>query len=165
MKCLVCNKELTGNICERCGFPRVSVVGGAEDSPLIKTAVHDYKENLLREITVEMETYQYKEDGNKLVLAQTSRIPVGQQLQNLETDQCTWFKEDFARIEAGENMTLTLFINNKGSEIRKEISLKAPDIRSFWNVGLKAKDGMDYTVILGTVDNYVETESFCILDK
>ena len=62
-------------------------------------------------------------------------------------------------------MTLTLFINNKGSEIRKEISLKAPDIRSFWNVGLKAKDGMDYTVILGTVDNYVETERFCILDK
>ena len=56
MKCLVCNKELTGNICERCGFPRVSVVGGAEDSPLVKTAVHDYKENLLREITVEMET-------------------------------------------------------------------------------------------------------------
>ena len=70
MKCLVCNKELTGNICERCGFPRVSVVGGAEDSPLVKTAVHDYKENLLREITVEMETYQYKEAGNKLVLAQ-----------------------------------------------------------------------------------------------
>lgn len=135
MKCLICNKELTGNVCERCGFPKISVVGGAEDDPVVKTAVHDYKENILKKITVEMETYQYKEDGNKLVLAQTDRIPIGKQLQNLDKDQCTWFQEDFARMEAGEPMTLTLFINNDGREVRREISLKAPDIRSFWKAG------------------------------
>ena len=55
MKCLICNKELTGNVCERCGFPKISVVGGAEDDPVVKTAVHDYKENILKKITVEME--------------------------------------------------------------------------------------------------------------
>ena len=152
MKCLICNKELTGNVCERCGFPKISVVGGAEDDPVVKTAVHDYKENILKKITVEMETYQYKEDGNKLVLAQTDRIPIGKQLQNLDKDQCTWFQEDFARMEAGEPMTLTLFINNDGREVRREISLKAPDIRSFWKVGLKSQGGMDYTVVLGTAD-------------
>ena len=48
MKCLICNKELTGNVCERCGFPKISVVGGAEDDPVVKTAVHDYKENILK---------------------------------------------------------------------------------------------------------------------
>ena len=148
MKCLICNKELTGNVCERCGFPKISVVGGAEDDPVVKTAVHDYKENILKKITVEMETYQYKEDGNKL-----------------DKDQCTWFQEDFARMEAGEPMTLTLFINNDGREVRREISLKAPDIRSFWKAGLKSQGGMDYTVVLGTADRYAETESFCILDK
>lgn len=165
MKCLICNKELTGNVCERCGFPKIYVVGGAEDDPVVKTAVHDYKENILKKITVEMETYQYKEDGNKLVLAQTDRIPIGKQLQNLDKDQCTWFQEDFARMEAGEPMTLTLFINNDGREVRREISFKAPDIRSFWKVGLKSQGGMDYTVVLGTADRYAETESFCILDK
>ena len=76
MKCLVCNKELNGNICERCGFPKIVVVGGAEDDPVVKTAVHDFKDNILKKITIEMETYQYKEDGSKLVLAQTDRIPV-----------------------------------------------------------------------------------------
>lgn len=112
-----------------------------------------------------METYQYKEDGNKLVLAQTDRIPIGKQLQNMDKDRCTWFQEDFARMEAGEPMTLTLFINNDGREVRREISLKAPDIRSFWKAGLKSQGGMDYTVVLGTADRYAETESFCILDK
>lgn len=165
MKCLVCNKELNGNICERCGFPKIVVVGGAEDDPVVKTAVHDFKDNILKKITIEMETYQYKEEGSKLVLAQTDRIPIGTQLQDLEENQCTWFQEDFARMEAGEDMTLTLFINNDGSEVRREINLKAPDIRSFWKVGLKSQGAVDYTVVLGTADNYVETEKFCILDK
>lgn len=165
MKCLVCNKELNGNICERCGFPKIVVVGGAEDDPVVKTAVHDFKDNILKKITIEMETYQYKEEGSKLVLAQTDRIPVGTQLQDLEENQCTWFQEDFARMEAGEDMTLTLFIKNDGSEVRREINLKAPDIRSFWKVGLKSQGAVDYTVVLGTADDYVETEKFCILDK
>ena len=68
-------------------------------------------------------------------------------------------------MEAGEDMTLTLFINNDGSEVRREINLKSPDIRSFWKVGLKSQGAVDYTVVLGTADNYVETEKFCILDK
>ena len=165
MKCLICKEELTGNVCTRCGFPKISVVGGPQDDPVIKKAVHDYREKMLKKVTIEMETYQYKEDGNKLVLDKTSRIPVGEQLQNLKKGQCTWFQEDFARMEAGEDMTLTLFIRNDGKETRREIRLKAPDIRSFWNAGLKAEDGMDYVVVLGTKDNYVETESFCILDK
>ena len=165
MTCLVCNKELNGNICERCGFPKIAVVGGAEDDPVVKTAVHDFKANILKKITIEMETYQYKEEGSKLVLAQTGRIPIGTRLQDLEENQCTWFQEDFARMEAGEDMTLTLFINNDGSEVRREINLKSPDIRSFWKVGLKSQGAVDYTVVLGTADNYVETEKFCILDK
>ncbi len=67
-------------------------------------------------------------------------------------------------MEAGEPMTLTLFINNDGREVRREISLKAPDIRSFWKAGLKSQGGMDYSCSR-TADRYAETESFCILDK
>ena len=36
MKCLICKEELTGNVCTRCGFPKISVVGGAEDDPVIR---------------------------------------------------------------------------------------------------------------------------------
>ena len=127
--------------------------------------------NIVAENTIVEQELKEKTDVRKAVYGVFKRIIdilggfVGEQLQNLKKGQCTWFQEDFARMEAGEDMTLTLFIRNDGKEIRREIRLKAPDIRSFWKAGLKAEDGMDYAVVLGTKDNYVETESFCILDK
>lgn len=78
MKCLICNKELTGNVCERCGFPKISVVGGAEDDPVVKTAVHDYKENILKKITVEMKPISTKKTETNW----SSRRQTGFRLEN-----------------------------------------------------------------------------------
>ena len=108
-----------------------------------KTGDYDYKENILK---------NHCRDGNLSV--QRRRKQTYSRADRPDSDwknsyriwikiKCTWFQEDFARMEAGEPMTLTLFINNDGREVRREISLKAPDIRSFWKAGLKSQGGMD----------------------
>lgn len=165
MKCAVCKKEISGSLCDRCKFPRIVVVGGSEDDPLVKKAARDYREHLLKGIRIELETYQYREVNGELELGETKRISLGEELERLSQDGIRWFPKLFARGDAGEDMTLTLYFTSVGNEKIKKLHVQSPDIQSLWKVGLKALDGLDFSVVIGGESDYVETESFCVLDE
>lgn len=163
MKCLVCDCEVTGSTCPRCGFHTVVVLGSDRQSSAVTEAAENYRQNLLQKTVIELETYEYKLDNYVPSLADISRVRIPDHVGSLRSGEMTWFDREFVSMEAGEDLQLIFHITRDGKVQKKEIQLKAPDIKGPWKVGLMAKGFLDFALVLGSEQQHIETEPFCII--
>lgn len=161
MKCYVCGMDHVSREdgeCPDCGFQLASMSGAEslqEYEAAVKEMAEEYRELYREAVTVGLVVYSYKEDeaGENLVIDQTEEIP----LLGTESSvgKILWYPEAFARIEAGEKVSLTLSVEKpRAGKIEKQAEFTAPDWGSvFWKIGILEKEQLSFTLILAADEN------------
>ena len=139
--------------CPDCGFQMASMAGTEtveEYEAAIKEMAEEYREIYREAVTVGLMVYSYKEDeaGENLIIDRTEEIPLLGTASSVGVIQ--WYPEAFARIDAGESLSLTLCVQKpRQGEIEKKVELTAPDWGSvFWRIGILEKEQLSFTLIL-----------------
>ena len=140
MKCYVCGMDHVSREdgeCPDCGFQLASMSGAEslqEYEAAVKEMADEYRELYREAVTVGLTVYSYKEDeaGENLVIDKIEEIPL---LGNESSvGKILWYPEAFARLEAGEKVSLTLSVEKpREGQIEKKAEFTAPDWGSvFW---------------------------------
>lgn len=156
MKCYVCGMDHVSREdgeCPDCGFQLASMSGAEslqEYEAAVKEMADEYRELYRESVTVGLTVYSYKEDeaGENLVIDKIEEIPL---LGNESSvGKILWYPEAFARIEAGEKVSLTLSVEKpREGKIEKKAEFTAPDWGSvFWKIGILEKKQLSFTLIL-----------------
>ena len=161
MKCYVCGMDHVSREdgeCPDCGFQLASMSGAEslqEYEAAVKEMAEEYRELYREAVTVGLTVYSYKEDeaGENLVIDKIEEIP----LLGSESSvgKILWYPEAFARIEAGEKVSLTLSVEKpRQGKIEKKAEFTAPDWGSvFWKIGILEKEQLSFTLILAADEN------------
>ena len=131
MKCIVCGKDYEAGSCPVCNFPKIEFPGDPEQGLLaMKPAIDAYRDDFLKQVSVGIIVYQWKDSNGALVMDRRERLQIGTGKELLENPR--WLAEKFARIpdEARLQVDLSVQVNGKGEERSVSIpNLTEPELQ------------------------------------
>lgn len=175
MKCSVCGNENVNSEqgeCLDCGFELIGWTGNGtleEYERIMKETAESYRKEIREDISIGIIVYSYQRNSeNKLEVKSENRIVLSEKLKSGVLGAIQWYGEKFARIDAGEEMVLKLFVQNGNKEeMKKEVRLKAPDWGAvFWKVGIREEEKLHFRFVLGAVGDdskIVESDSISMV--
>lgn len=140
--CEVCGTEKDANSarCSVCGFPYIGISGLTEDElqesrERVRKAAGEYRAKYWNCGKLYLEVYTNKLENDKIKVAKTERILLGD-YRELPEDEIVWYSgEKFARLVG--NCKLNLIAEWNGVEKAFEVNVKNPNTDGFWYVGIK----------------------------
>jgi len=131
------------------------MVGNADDqeSMMMKMA-DEYRRKKLGQITLGMLAYSHEMKDGHLVQSGTDEILFPVQVCDLKPGEISWQEQNFARIDGGEPITITLLIDCNGNKRRVELPMTAPDTEGFWQIGLEMQPGFAVRIAVGNPKLY-----------
>lgn len=153
MKCRACASKLEDSTlgrCPACGFPLIHMVGeGEEQEKTLDKLAREYREMKLGAVRLGYLTYSHRMKEGRLIQDEVHERWFSVRACDLPLGEDIWEETDFARIESGEEITLTLIIEENNVKRRVELRMLAPDTEGFWHVGLLAEPGFAVRVAVG----------------
>ncbi len=169
MKCHACGNtriDAAMGRCPLCGFPLMHMVGdGADPEGMLRKLSGEYREQKLSEITLGFLTYSHEMRAGRLVRSGVRERAFSVRACDLPVGEIVWEDGDFARIDEGEAITVTLVIGEGEAGRQVELSMEAPDTEGFWHVGLLAEPGFAVRVAVGDSKACCRSEAVPLLLK
>ena len=161
MKCYACGSEKIESSmsqCPECAFPVMTVAGDtAQFETMMKQMAEEYRGKKIGGSALGLLTYQYAMKNDHLVLDKESETALSVDVTKMTPGQIWWDKTDFARVDAGEPLSLTLSVKKDGKVRNVTASVKAPAGEGFWHVGIRMQTGFCFSVLVGNEKNFAES--------
>lgn len=153
MKCRACASKLEDSTlgrCPVCGFPLIHMVGeGETQEETLDKLSREYREMKLGAVRLGYLTYSHRMKEGRLIQDAVHERSFSVRACDLPLGETVWEEKDFARIESGEEITLTLVIEEDGVKRKRELRMLAPDSEGLWHVGLMAEPGFAVRIAVG----------------
>ena len=166
MKCYACGSEkVESNMsqCPDCGFANMTVVGDqAQFDAMMKSMAAEYRQKKIGGAQLGLITYQYAMKNDRLVLDHESEMNLGVDVTGMSVGQIWWDSTDFARVDAGEELNLNLFVKKDGQVRKVAEKQNAPDGSGFWHIGIKLLPGFAFSVLVGNEQKYSESRALSL---
>ncbi len=147
MKCLVCNKEFSGEICPRCNFPVIHFPGSTESGiKKIESTIVAYRKNFLKNVEISIKSYWWKDQGGTIVLDHTCSNSFGKTEELL--GKKAFLEEKFARER--EKTTLPISVEVKTGEKSRELLVEVPNLAEpeLQQIGLELEENFRFRILL-----------------
>lgn len=162
-KCYACeNEDIKDGMarCPICGFSIPRTLGSEGETrefiKMMSATGKQYRENRIAGMKAGIYTYTYDKE---LQMTGEHELVVLDAPEKLDIGEAMWSKEEFARMDAGQRITLTAFVTDKEGKTRKtEISLITPDLPQLWRVGAMLEKGLQVRFLVGDPNAYVQSE-------
>lgn len=157
MQCLVCYKTLDGNICPRCGFQHVDIIGDSEKALELQKSLADmYRPTFLKRYNVGVTSYFWKDDNGEIVLDTAKRLPFG--TADVMINQTVWLDQEFARIPDEEELTIELSVKKDDAEAYPvQVRLPALKEKQLQKIGVSLTDDLKLRLVLKNQDSQVSS--------
>lgn len=132
MKCYVCGKTYTGNVCPRCRFPAVEVPNTTWEQGRLALAatIAPFRAAFLESIRVSMIAFYHRDENGFYVPDREEEILLGTGTALYENE--VWLDREFARREDQPSIRIHLRLTT-GSNTRQELvevpNLHAPELQ------------------------------------
>lgn len=144
MKCRVCGCEVElGQICMKCGFPNMSIVGEKEESKEeINHLVATFRQRLIGTAEVSIVVYEWRilEDKVEKIGSRAISFP---SCSNLELGKTVWLDTKIARVPNVAEVELNLEIKTVGDQkLQRKVKMPVPQEQEYWLVGISLEEGL-----------------------
>lgn len=110
MKCLVCNKEFSGSVCPRCGYPVVESPDVDALLVSLRPQIETYRREFEQGIRIELVIFRWKEADGNVVLDRKELMSFGRYPELV--GRVTWLPQQFARIPDAQRLDLQLQVTS-----------------------------------------------------
>lgn len=157
MKCIVCGKDYEKDSCPVCQFPKIEFPGDPEKGlQAMKGAIDAYRDDFLKQVSVGVIAYQWKDDNGVIVMDRSERVQIGTGKELREATR--WLAEKFARIpdEEGLQVNLSIRINGKDEERSVRIpNLMEPELQE---LGAAVDEALNIQLLLRNSSRSTQSE-------
>lgn len=170
-KCYACG---TQNIedglvhCPFCNFtlPREVADGGRGGTfaKMMQMAGKEYRKNKLKGIQTGITIFSYQFKDGSLQESGSRELVLTDAPEEMEPGETVWSAQEFARLDAGEPITLEAFRKGKSGSEQYELQLTAPDLDRCWHVGVRMEEGFRIRFLVGDEDAYAESEQISLAE-
>lgn len=110
MKCLVCGKVYSGNMCPICDFPVVNITTNDEEGlKALQPTIEAHRAAFSKKVALSLLAYTYDVDDSSVTFQSNDKIPFGS-VSHL-CDQSIWLDTEFTNVKQRKTIPVTLCVD------------------------------------------------------
>ncbi len=161
-KCYACYamNDDKAAVCSKCKFVFPRIVGNpAKIEPIIRQAAEEYRKNHMIGVKIGMTVYSYELINDELQETGKNDVILVEDISKEIPGNIVWGEDEYAGIDAGEEITLSVFTVISDTRKVYELTVTAPETEGLWKVGVCVEEGFAFRIVIGTPSSYTETKT------
>lgn len=170
-KCYACGSQNIEDGLVRCPFCNFTLPREVEDgskgetfAKMMQMAGKEYRKNKLKGIRIGITIFSYQFVNGSLQESCSKELVLTDMPEEMEPGEAVWSAQSFARIDAGEPVALEVFCKGGNASRQYQLELTAPELDSFWHVGVRMEEGFRVCFLLGDESEYAKTNQISLLE-
>lgn len=165
-KCYACYamNDDKATVCSKCKFSFPHIVGDPKKfEPILMKAAAEYRKKNMIGVQIGMVTYSYELVDEELQESGQTDVLLVEDISSAKPGDIFWGTEEYARIDAGEEITLSVFVKILDTKKDYELTVVSPETDGLWKIGVKMEEGFSFRVLVGTESSYAQTDTVSVM--
>jgi len=165
-KCYVCHSVMDdkASVCSKCKFKIPKIIGDpAKFEPILMQAAAEYRKLHMIGGQIGMVTYSYELVDDELQETGHKDVVLVKDISEMNPGDIIWGEQEYARIDAGETITLSIFTKAGDSRKNHELTVISPQTDGLWKIGVQVEEGFSFRILIGTAASHAKTASVSMI--
>ena len=159
MSCLVCNKDFSGTVCPRCGFPVVNFPGDPEEGiRQLQPQINAFRAEFMKKVSVGVVISRWKDLDGYIALDTEEEKTFG--TADALRGNTVWMEGMFARIPDAEAVEIRARVTAAGDTAEYSISVPNPHEPELQQLGIELDEDLSFSLLIRNSKTVTRSEKY-----